>query len=99
MRCISKQAGDRYETAQELADDLRAFVEGRTIKARRPTLVEKLGRWLEKHRRTLSIAATAAGIAAIAFFASLTLTRHSDSLKLARVKFRLQGTPLSLIHI
>ena len=39
-----------YETAQELADDLRRFLEHRPIKARRPTLAERAAKWARRHR-------------------------------------------------
>src|SRR5262249_10559724 len=36
--------------AQEFADDLRRFLEDRPIKARRPTPLQSLRRWLRRHR-------------------------------------------------
>jgi serine/threonine protein kinase len=50
LKALGKTPDERYATAQELADDLRRFLEDRPILARRPTLVERTGRWLRRHR-------------------------------------------------
>ena len=65
MRCLSKDAVHRYESAVELVADLRAFIDGRPIQARRPGVVELLGRWLQKNQRQVTTAATAAAMAAL----------------------------------
>lgn len=40
-RCLEKRAAHRYATGTELASDLRSFLEGRPVKARRLTLVHR----------------------------------------------------------
>ena len=57
LKCLSKEPRQRYATAQALADDLRAFVEGRAIKARRSTLAEQAARWFKQQKRSVGIAA------------------------------------------
>lgn len=41
---------DRYGTVDALADDIRRYMRGAAIKARRDTLVQKLMRWMNRHR-------------------------------------------------
>ena len=48
-KAISKDPQDRYQSAHELRDDLRAFVEDRPISARRPSLGEQAVRWTRKN--------------------------------------------------
>src|SRR5262249_10955309 len=44
-KAMEKSPADRYATAQELADDLRRFLEDRPIRARRPTVVQRVRKW------------------------------------------------------
>jgi serine/threonine protein kinase len=57
LKAIAKAPAERYATAQELADDLRRFLDDRPILARRPTLGQKAAKWARRHR-TLVWAAT-----------------------------------------
>jgi tRNA A-37 threonylcarbamoyl transferase component Bud32 len=72
LKCLAKDPARRYATAQALAADLGAFLEGRPIQARRPSLAEQAARWLRKNRRAAflvtapSAAAVLAAVAAIA---------------------------------
>jgi serine/threonine protein kinase len=42
LKAMAKEPEDRYATAQELADDLRCFLEDKPIRAKRPTLVQRV---------------------------------------------------------
>lgn len=53
LKCLAKDASQRYASAQELAKDLRAFLEGRPIAARRTSLFETGARWVKKQQRSL----------------------------------------------
>src|SRR5579884_422977 len=59
LKAISKNPAERYAAAQELAEDLRSFLEGRPIRARRPSLPVRLARWSRRHKSLVaSILAT-----------------------------------------
>ena len=47
LKCLAKQPRQRYATAAELADDLRRFLEGDSIRARPPGRVERVGKWMD----------------------------------------------------
>lgn len=50
LKAITKETNARYATARELAADLRSFAEGKPIRARTPTNIERLARWARRHR-------------------------------------------------
>jgi eukaryotic-like serine/threonine-protein kinase len=50
LKALGKQVEERYATAQEMADDLRRFLAGRPVLARRPTLWERAGKWARRRR-------------------------------------------------
>jgi serine/threonine-protein kinase len=68
LKAVEKKPADRYATAQELADDLRHWLEDKPIRARRPTLVQRAGRWARRHRPlvTGAVAALLVGLTVLA---------------------------------
>jgi tetratricopeptide (TPR) repeat protein len=50
LKAMAKNPAERYDTAQDLADDLRRFLEDRPIRARRPTLVQRAAKWSRRHK-------------------------------------------------
>jgi WD40 repeat protein len=60
LKCLRKEPHRRYATPRALAEDLRRFLDGRSIVARPVGAVERLGRWC---RRNPALA-TAGGVAA-----------------------------------
>jgi eukaryotic-like serine/threonine-protein kinase len=63
LKSMEKDPGERYQTAEALAADLRAFLEHRPIRARPPMLLERGLKWC---RRQPGIVATAAAILILA---------------------------------
>jgi serine/threonine protein kinase len=49
LKAMAKSCNRRYQTAQELADDLRRFLDGKPIKARRVGPGERLWRWSRRN--------------------------------------------------
>jgi serine/threonine protein kinase/tetratricopeptide (TPR) repeat protein len=63
LKALEKNPAERYGTAQELADDLRQFLEDRPIRARRPSLVLRSRKWARRHRAVVTAAAVVAVLA------------------------------------
>ncbi len=64
LTCLAKEPERRYDSAQQLADDLGRYLRDESIAARRPSRGERLRRWLRKnHRSVRAVAATAAAAA------------------------------------
>jgi len=58
LKAIAKPRESRYQTAGELAEDLRRYLDGRPTLARRPTVLDRFGKW--SHRHANLVAAVAA---------------------------------------
>jgi serine/threonine-protein kinase len=56
LKGLEKNPAERYATAQELADDLRRYVEDKPIQAKRPSLVQRTRRWARRHRAVVGAA-------------------------------------------
>jgi serine/threonine protein kinase len=66
MKCLEKQPSKRYPTANDLADELRRFLEGKPVHARPVGKVGRLVRWARRRPRD-------AGLAALGSLAALIL--------------------------
>lgn len=79
LKAISKSADQRYETAQEFADDLRRFLEGKPTHARRPTWLDRAGKWTRRHARLVAAAACIAMLATVGLAASTLMIAGAHS--------------------
>lgn len=75
LTCLAKEPSARYASAEALVQDLRAYLEGRPVRARRPRLPERVGRWARRHRRQVVVATTSA-VAAVGLIGLGALVRH-----------------------
>jgi eukaryotic-like serine/threonine-protein kinase len=60
LTCLQKESGKRYVTAQALGDDLRRYLDGRPILARRTGGLERAWRWCRRNRWVAGMFGTAA---------------------------------------
>jgi hypothetical protein len=56
LKTMEKSPEARYATAQELADDLRRFLEDKPIQAKRPTLMQRTAKWARRHKTVVRAA-------------------------------------------
>ena len=76
LKAMSKAAEDRYSAAQQLADDLRRFLDGKPTLARRPTIAERATRWARAHTRAVAVAAVLVLLALAGLSVSTALVAH-----------------------
>jgi hypothetical protein len=85
LTCLAKDPARRYETAEALAVDLRAFLEGRAIKARRATLPERAARFVRKQKTALRIATATAAVSALVMAGSVAAWSALHEARLGRI--------------
>jgi eukaryotic-like serine/threonine-protein kinase len=84
LKCLRKEPAKRYNSAQELAEDLRRFMEDRPIHARPIGSVERTTKWVRRHPARATLVAVLA-LFLLAFIGLLEkqradLTTQRDSL-------------------
>lgn len=73
LKALEKDPADRYGTAQELADDLRRFLDRRPIAARRPSLAERFRKWCQRNATLVAAAAPLWLVGAVALAVAAVL--------------------------
>lgn len=56
LKAMAKEPQARYGSAQELAADLRRFLEDKPVTARRPSVAERLAKWARRHQPLVRVA-------------------------------------------
>jgi WD40 repeat protein len=98
-KCLAKEPGRRYGSAQALADDLGNFLDGRPIAARPVGVLERGYRWVQRNPvvASLTLAVVLVLLAGVAVSSSLAVIawRAADSaLDLARREAAAKGIAL-----
>jgi tetratricopeptide (TPR) repeat protein len=65
LKAMEKNPAERYATAQEMADDLRRFLEDKPIRARWPSWRQVAARWARRHRPLVWATSTVFFLAAV----------------------------------
>jgi hypothetical protein len=79
-KAMAKDPADRYATAAALALDLRRFLEGKPVQARRPSLIAVCRRWAVRHSTAvLTAAALATLLLGIVSASAILISRERDA--------------------
>jgi WD40 repeat protein len=73
LKAMAKNPDERYAASQELADDLRRFLEDKPIKARRPSLRQRAIKWVRRHKTVVRAALVVLVLAVVALAVSTAL--------------------------
>jgi eukaryotic-like serine/threonine-protein kinase len=83
LKAMAKVPADRYATAADLAADLGRFLDNLPIRARRPSLPVRAGKWMLRHRKLMATAGAMGLLLAIASAAAVfkytLLLRHNGA--------------------
>ncbi|HEV3145325.1 MAG TPA: serine/threonine-protein kinase [Gemmataceae bacterium] len=85
-KAMAKRRYARYQTATELAEEIQRWMAGEPVNAYREKRFQRLGRWVQHHRRTSQILATAFIIALVAG-ASMLTTSYQNHVAVRKSRF------------
>jgi serine/threonine protein kinase/WD40 repeat protein len=89
VKAMAREPAARYATAGAMAEDLRRFLDGRPIRARRSSPLEQLWRWCRRNRVVAGlIVLVTTLLAVIAVGATLSAARLAENLRRAEVAER-----------
>ena len=93
LKAMNKEPESRYATAQELADDLRRYLDDKPIKAKPPTVWEHAVKWSRRHTAIVTSALAILAVAVLALVVNSILLgreqhRTATALKLAESRSR-----------
>jgi WD40 repeat protein/serine/threonine protein kinase len=86
LKALEKNPAERYATAKEMADDLERFLKDEPIRARRPSLLQRLRKWSRRHRSVVLSAVVATAAVAVIAIAALAISVANISAALTAEK-------------
>ncbi len=75
-RAMAKERADRYQSCSDFSADIRRYLAGQAVLARRRNLIERIGSWYAAHRRQVQVAA--AGVALVVTAVTATVMVQSQ---------------------
>jgi serine/threonine protein kinase len=89
LKALAKEPEGRYATAQELADDLRRFLEDKPIRAKRPALGQRARKWARRHKSVVAAGLVVLLVGVVAWAVSTVLIlRQRDEARRQRERAR-----------
>ncbi|MAD80284.1 MAG: hypothetical protein CMJ50_05480 [Planctomycetaceae bacterium] len=79
LKAIACEPGDRYQSAGDLAADLRRFLEDKPLLARRTTAAEHVWRWCRRNRLVAGLAVTALSLLVLVAVATTVGYLHTKA--------------------
>jgi eukaryotic-like serine/threonine-protein kinase len=88
LKCLEKEPGGRYETAEALADDLGRFLADRPIAARRASRPERVVRWCRRNPRATAMIVLLLATTTVAVISAIAARQSARAARLAEGETR-----------
>ena len=95
LTCLAKEPLKRYQSAQALANDLRAVIERRPIQARRAPVMQRVVRYVRRRGKTLKGAGLATAATILLMAGVFLAWRYYADWRLGRIALTTDGPPLA----
>jgi formylglycine-generating enzyme required for sulfatase activity/tRNA A-37 threonylcarbamoyl transferase component Bud32 len=81
MKSLAFQPERRYQRCSDFADDIRRFLAGQAVQARRRNIIERVGAWIQRNKQRVALGAGAAALVAVSSGGALWWVRHAEDLR------------------
>ena len=95
MKCLERRPGDRYDSAEQLASDLRAITEHRPVSVKPPSQLLRWKRKIESHQRDITWAAAIIVACAVLFLGIVKGSLYYAQSSKSELMIRSDGGPYS----
>jgi serine/threonine protein kinase len=91
LKAMERNPAERYATAQDLADDLQRFLSDQPIRAKRPSLLQRLRKWARRHRPVVTAGVVSAMLLLITALGALAASNVAISREKQQTEEALKG--------
>ena len=95
-RAMQPDPDERYSSVHELSEELRAYIEGRVVRAHRSDALIAVRKWVARHRLPVSVAAIALVLISAMSGAAWRSARAAERSDQSQRAGQILGVPLSL---
>jgi len=95
LTCLAKEPARRYQSARAVAEDLRAVLDGRPIRARRVRLSERVVRYVRRRKKAIGSGAIGVAATVLVMIGALLGWRFYSDWQLGRIVLTNDGPPLT----
>ena len=91
-RALALERHNRYQNCIEFTEDIRRYLAGQAVLARRANLLERLGRWYAKHRMPVNVGVGAVALTVCVIVGTIKVQQQQNLSKAEALRVEAQTT-------